>query len=146
MQNNRFDALSAALGYKSMRKFATEMSINPQAFYDFGSGKVKRLNPMIIRRVLDYHPDINPQWLTEGTGPMFLNGSTNSGIIIGDNSSASSITQDNRQYFSDSPDVLKAQIDILEERIKEKDAQIKEKDAQIKQLLDIIQGVKSNRP
>ena len=33
---------------------------------------------------------------------------------------------DNRQYYSESPDVLRAQIDILEERIKEKDAQIKE--------------------
>ena len=49
---------------------------------------------------------------------------------------------DNRRYYSDSPDVLRAQIDILEERIKEKDAQIKEKDAQIKQLLDILQGMK----
>ena len=40
---------------------------------------------------------------------------------------------DNRQYYSDSPDVLRAQIDLLDERIKEKDAQIKEKDAQIKE-------------
>ena len=56
------------------------------------------------------------------------------------NNNGNSIHQDNRQYFSDSPDVLRAQIDMLDERIKEKDAQIKEKDAQIKQLLDIIQG------
>ena len=65
--------------------------------------------------------------------------STVSGSIIvgGDNNHS---TIDNRQYFSDSPDVLRAQIDMLDERIKEKDAQIKEKDAQIKQLLDIIQG------
>ncbi len=45
---------------------------------------------------------------------------------------------DNRHYYSDSPDVLRAQIELLDERIKEKDAQIKEKDAQIKQLLDIL--------
>jgi transcriptional regulator with XRE-family HTH domain len=45
----------------------------------------------------------------------------------------SSIHQDNRQYYSDSPDVLRAQIEVLDERIKEKDAQIKEKDAQIKE-------------
>ena len=45
---------------------------------------------------------------------------------------------DNRQYYSDSPDVLRAQIELLDERIKEKDAQIKEKDAQIKTLLDIL--------
>ena len=66
--------------------------------------------------------------------------------MLGQNN-GNSIHQDNRQYFSDSPDVLRAQIDMLDERIKEKDAQIKEKDAQIKekdaqikQLLDIIQG------
>lgn len=62
----------------------------------------------------------------------------NGSVIVGGNASHSTI--DNRQYFSDSPDVLRAQIDMLDERIKEKDAQIKEKDAQIKQLLDIIQG------
>lgn len=54
---------------------------------------------------------------------------------------------DNRQYYSDSPDVLRAQIDELErlmadkeERIKEKDAQIKEKDAQIHRLLSIVEA------
>lgn len=62
----------------------------------------------------------------------------NGSVIVGGNASHSTIG--NRQYFSDSPDVLRAQIDMLDERIKEKDAQIKEKDAQIKQLLDIIQG------
>lgn len=45
---------------------------------------------------------------------------------------------DNRHYYSDSPDVLRAQIELLDERIKEKDAQIKEKDAQIKALLEIL--------
>lgn len=45
---------------------------------------------------------------------------------------------DQRQYYSDSPGVLRAQIDLLEEWIKEKDAQIKEKDAQIHKLLEII--------
>ena len=45
---------------------------------------------------------------------------------------------DNRQYYSDSPDVLRAQVDVMEERIREKDAQIREKDAQIRELLEII--------
>ncbi len=63
-------------------------------------------------------------------------GSQNGVLINGDNNS----NIDNRQYYSDSPDVLKAQIAEIdrllqekEERIKEKDAQIKEKDAQIKE-------------
>lgn len=50
-----------------------------------------------------------------------------------------SSTIDNRHYYSDSPDVLRAQIDVLDERIKEKDAQIKEKDAQIARLLGVIE-------
>ena len=66
---------------------------------------------------------------------------TGASNVVGNNNS----TIDNRQYYSDSPDVLRAQIDLLDERIKEKDAQIKEKDAQIKEkdaqiakLLDIL--------
>ena len=51
--------------------------------------------------------------------------------IIGIGNSNNNI--DNRQYYSDSPDVLRKEIDLLDERIKEKDAQIKEKDAQIKE-------------
>ena len=43
-----------------------------------------------------------------------------------------------KQYFSDSPDVLRSQIEALDERIREKDAQIREKDAQIRELLKII--------
>lgn len=64
--------------------------------------------------------------------------SSNSGsVILSGNNSTGNI--DNRQYYSDSPDILRAQIDILDERIKEKDAQIKEKDAQIDRLLRIIE-------
>ena len=81
-------------------------------------------------------------------------GDNNSGVVINEGGNHGNI--DNRHYYSDSPDVLRAQVELLEERIqekeerlkekdaqiKEKDAQIKEKDAQIKQLLDILQGMK----
>ncbi|MCQ2065850.1 MAG: helix-turn-helix domain-containing protein [Bacteroidaceae bacterium] len=60
----------------------------------------------------------------------------NSGVIINGDNKNSSI--DNRHFYSDSPDVLRAQIDLLDIRIKEKDAQIKEKDAQINRLLEIL--------
>lgn len=63
-------------------------------------------------------------------------------IATGDNSIINNNVKnshiDNRKYYSDSPDVLRAQIDTLEERLKEKDAQIKEKDAQISKLLSIL--------
>ena len=66
---------------------------------------------------------------------MFTDGAT---ISAGDNSvivqGANHVHSiDNRHYYSDSPDVLKAQIELLDRNIKEKDAQIKEKDAQIKE-------------
>ena len=74
-----------------------------------------------------------------------LETSGNSGILINAKNITGNVNQDNRQYYSDSPDVLRAEIDKLdliiaekEERIKEKDAQIKEKDAQIKALLEIL--------
>ena len=63
------------------------------------------------------------------TDPNFSLFNENGVQVVGGNSG----NIDNRQYYSDSPDVLRAQIDLLDERIKEKDAQIKEKDAQIKE-------------
>ncbi len=63
--------------------------------------------------------------------------SKNNGNVVVGNDNNGNI--DNRQYYSDSPDVLRAQIDLLDERIKEKDAQIKEKDAQIARLLSIVE-------
>ena len=63
-------------------------------------------------------------------------GQNNSGVIVNGDNENSPI--DNRHYYSDSPDVLRAQIEVLDARIKEKDAQIKEKDAQINKLLDIL--------
>ena len=96
-----------------------------------------------IENILKAFPDLNREWLMSGTGQMKKsiqniiqqgdNNINNSGII-------KNSTIDNRSYYSDSPDVLRAEIDKLdriisekEERIKEKDAQIKEKDAQIKE-------------
>lgn len=61
------------------------------------------------------------------------NVTTNNGQITG---------IDNRQYYSDNLDVLRAQIELLEERIKEKDKQLKEKDNQIKELLGVLKKLK----
>ena len=79
-------------------------------------------------------------------------GNNASGIIIQGSNRMSNSTIDNRHYYSDSPDVLRAQIDLLderikekEERLKEKDAQIKEKDAQINRLIDLVSGFQVHR-
>lgn len=97
------------------------------------------MSPDKIQRIAMVFPELNIEWLMTGKGNMLQSVSGNGVVINGDNR-MNNATIDNRHYYSDSPDVLRAQIDVLEERIKEKDAQIKEKDAQIKQLLDILQG------
>lgn len=68
--------------------------------------------------------------------------SQNSGNMVVGNNKNCSIEQ--KQYYSDSPDVLRAQIDLLDDRIREKDAQIREKDAQISRLLTILEGMSNN--
>ena len=100
----------------------------------------KSVSPDKLQSIVQKFPELNPGWLMAGEGNMLKSNvnvsGDNSGVVVNGNNSNSPI--DNRHYYSDSPDVLKAQIELLDERIKEKDAQIKEKDAQIKQLLDIL--------
>ena len=59
--------------------------------------------------------------------------SNQNGVVINGGANDVDITNDHRQFYSDSPDVLRATIELLEERIREKDAQIREKDAQIRE-------------
>ena len=86
-------------------------------------------------------PDIAPDWLWLGRGEILRNpANVNAGNgqqVIADHNSGT-INADNRQYYSDSPDVLRREIELLNEWIKEKDGQIKEKDGQIKELLKVV--------
>ena len=88
----------------------------------------KSISPEKLRSIAHSFPVLNPGWLMTGEGTMLRNsvGDNNSGVVINGNNQLnnSPIHNDNRQYYSDSPDVLKAQIELLDERIKEKDAQI----------------------
>ena len=122
----------------------------------FMSQLVKGSRPIprnLLKRILenDLGWDVS---MFQGERRSIETGDNASGVIVNGYNTNSPI--DNRHYYSDSPDVLRAQIDLLDERIrekeerlkekdaqiKEKDAQIKEKDAQIKQLLDILQSMK----
>ena len=104
----------------------------------------KSIAPDKLQSIALNFPDLDIQWLLTGNGDMIKGNRVinDSGIVFQGHNKLENSPIDNRHYYSDSPDVLRAQIDILDERIKEKDAQIKEKDAQIKQLLDILQGRK----
>ena len=127
----------------SERQFCLSIGVSPAYV-----GNISRsISQEKMLRISKQYPELNIGWLATGEGAMLRNnqtvGGNNSGIVIGgDFKNNSNNTIDNRQYYSDSPDVLKAQIDLLDERIKEKDAQIKEKDAQIRKLLEIMEKVK----
>ena len=121
-------AFASALGYD-----------RPQIIYDIQKGKTKNLSAKLVDKVISAFPSVSRSWLLTGEGDMIastMSVHNDSGVLINGANTNSPI--DNRHYYSDSPDVLRAQIELLDERIKEKDAQIKEKDAQIRQLLEIL--------
>lgn len=139
MKNDKtliLNRIKLVMGFKTDKELAKFLDITPQAL----SNSIKR-NSIDLENVLSKCELINLNWLFTGNGEMFrnlnnsINGDKNiqNNIQTGHNSSV-----DARQYYSDSPDVLRAQIDALDTRIKEKDAQIKEKDAQISKLLLIL--------
>lgn len=131
---------------EKIKQYLNSKGISKNSFYQktgFSVGFLdsgRSLGADKLRTIIDNYPDLSLEWLVLDKGDMTktLNINNGSGVVMtGDNYSNNNI--DNRQYYSDSPDVLKAQIELLDERIKEKDAQIKEKDAQINKLLSILQ-------
>ena len=154
MENVNKQILEDLLKYLNINarqlSLALEMT-TPQAFYDIRSGKCG-FSKTLAGKIQDKFPNINAEYLLTGKGNIsgiseIKNGDNTTGVVIQGQNQINNSPIDNRHYYSDSPDVLKAQIELLDERIKEKDAQIKEKDAQIKEkdaqikrLLDILAG------
>ena len=132
------DRLSYLIDSKSITPYTIwkDTGISQATLSNILKGKTKSISRKNLE-ILSKYFKIDKEWLRSGNGNIH-----NSGNQINANEINGNITQtlDNRQYYSDSPDVLRAEIDKLdliiaekEERIKEKDAQIKEKDAQIKE-------------
>ncbi|MBO5471565.1 MAG: XRE family transcriptional regulator [Bacteroidales bacterium] len=130
---------------KSRRELAEVLGYTESSMSQILNGKVT-LSERFIKKLSTIDDRINEDWIRHESGNMLKTTqviTNESGVLINGDNTNSPI--DNRHYYSDSPDVLRAQIELLDERIKEKDAQIKEKDAQIKEkdaqiksLLDII--------
>ena len=148
METTVKERITAYLAYRRISKSEFGRIIGASNAYV--SSMKASISPEKLQAIGLNFPDLNIEWLMTGEGEMLKGanqsvGDHTSGVVINGNNHLSNSPIDNRQYYSDSPDVLKAQIDLLDERIKEKDAQIKEKDAQIKekdaqikQLLDIL--------
>ena len=131
------DRLSYLIDSKSITPYAIwkETGISQATLSNILNGKTKRVSGKTLELLSKYF-NVSKEWLRSGEVNI------NNGNQITAHEINGNITQhvDNRSYYSDSPDVLRAEIDKLdriisekEERIKEKDAQIKEKDAQIKE-------------
>lgn len=127
----------------SKEKFFLDLEITYGNFK--GSAKERPVNSSFLEKLLTKFPDIDPDWLLLGRGEILRNpANVNAGNgqqVIADHNSGT-INADNRQYYSDSPDVLRREIELLNEWIKEKDGQIKEKDGQIGKLLALIGELK----
>ena len=139
METTVKERLTAYLAYKHLSKSEFGRSIGVSNAYV--ASIRNSISPEKVQAIALKFPDLDIQWLITGDGCMIKGqsvGNNSSGVVINGENRINNSTIDNRHYYSDSPDVLRAQIDLLDERIKEKDAQIKEKDAQIKQLLDIL--------
>jgi hypothetical protein len=85
------------------------------------------------------YDDLNLIWTITGEGKMLKNTGNivmvDTGVAMGNDNNGSI---DNRQHYSDSPDVLRAQIEEKDRLLAEKEMRIKEKDAQINKLLSIL--------
>ena len=135
---------------KSRRELAEVLGYTESSMSQILNGKVT-LSERFIKKLSTIDNRINEDWIRHEFGNMLKTTQVithESGVLINGDNTNSPI--DNRHYYSNSPDVLRAQIEILDERIKEKDAQIKEKDAQIKEkdaqiksLLTIMEKLKS---
>jgi transcriptional regulator with XRE-family HTH domain len=128
------------------KEFSRTIGVDNSQYSKIESGK---LTPTIQQLVEIFsHYNVSVDWLLTGEGKMLrAQEDAIHQAIIGNNNvqAMGNSSVDARHYYSDSPDVLKAQIEekdrLLDEkevRIKEKDAQIKEKDAQINRLLLIL--------
>jgi transcriptional regulator with XRE-family HTH domain len=133
----------------SLKSIADLMGETPQNLNsmlkskDVKTGVIERIATVIKKPLYFFYHDYSDNNKN-------LNNIGNNVVASGKSTVLAPTNVDNRQYYGDSPDVLKAQIDDKDkllkekdERIREKDERIREKDAYIAELKEIIRELKS---
>jgi hypothetical protein len=108
--------------------------------------KNDNINSDKIEIIVSNYPDLNLDWLITGKGEILKNNTSivnSSGIVIQGTNTLKDSNIDNRRYYSDSPDILKAQIDDKDKLLREKDERLREKDEYIVELKERIQELKA---
>ena len=126
--------------------FANSIGLKYQRILDIQSGKTKKISSTVADAIIEKYPQYSKVWLLTGEGSRTHEDKSanilgnNSGINNSGTINMSHSTIDNRSYYSDSPDVLRAEIRIKsqEERIKSQEERIKSQEERIDKLLDII--------
>jgi transcriptional regulator with XRE-family HTH domain len=133
------------LGMKKDAEFARFLGISPQTLSSW-----HQRNAYDLELLYSKCSDLSAGWLITGCGNMLKDTAKTNQSIIGNKIGGDQINSiDNRQYYSDSPDVLRAQIDerdrLINEKEKiifEKDERIREKDEYIKELKEELKEYK----
>jgi hypothetical protein len=100
-----------------------------------------------IAEILSIFTELSPDWLLTGRGEMLRknveNINNSSDVIVSGDNNNNITGVDNRRYYSDSPDVLKAQIDDKDKLLREKDERLREKDERLREKDEYIAELKS---
>jgi transcriptional regulator with XRE-family HTH domain len=123
-------------------EIAQKLGYTKSSFSQIINGKVP-LSERFIDKLCESDKNINKVWIMEGKGKMLKTLEKKNQSIIGDNNIQTSNSNiDARQYYSDSPDILKAQIDDKDKLLHEKDERLREKDVRLREKDEYIQELK----
>ena len=118
--------------------FANSIGLKYQRILDIQSGKTKKISSTVADAIIEKYPQYSKVWLLTGEGSRTHEDKSanilgnNSGINNSGTINMSHSTIDNRSYYSDSPDVLRAEIDRLDQIIETKEGIIKSQEERIK--------------
>ena len=135
--SERLKKIMTIKGLRNAPELARKTNLSRQATNDYLT-KDRQPNFDALLKIKTAFPDLNMNWLIDGSGEMLLKevGNNISNSVVGSSISDSSIEQgdakDESQHIKD----LQHQVEEKDKQIQEKDKQIQEKDKQIQKLLD----------